>query len=115
MKTIFFNWDKIIRAAKHDPYKVLSIFGDFSNSSVPTKLAGNSYLLNISDFVNSKDLDTYKFDYILLAAMRNYFDYEYQDDSRLWLPFSTSIDTVKIQKNRLLQIHDNYIRFKYEE
>jgi len=114
MKPIFFNWDKVLKAGNYNPYKVLDLFNQFSKQGVPTNLAGNSFILNVQDLMNQGSFDYEKFDYIILAAMRNYFDYEYQNELGLWLPYST-IDTVKISKNRLLQICDNYIRFKYEE
>ncbi len=114
MKPIFFNWDKVKRVCKYDHYKILDMFSQFSKEGVPHKLAGNSFILNVQDLINQGGFDSEKFDYIILAAMRNYFDYEYQNEKGLWLPFS-SIDKVKISKNRLLQICDNYIRFKYEE
>jgi len=114
MKPIYFDWDKIIKAAKYDQYKILDMFKQFSKEGVPPKLAGNSFILNVQDLMNQVGFDSEKFDYIILAAIRNYFDYEYQNEVGLWLPYSP-IDTVKISKNRLLQICDNYIRFKHEE
>ena len=113
-KIKFFNWDKVIRAGKYDHYKILDIFSSFAKKPVPLNLAGNSFILNIKGFADSKYYDSEKFDYIMLAALRNYFDYEYQANSGLWLPVSP-IDTVKISKNRLLRIEDNYIQFKYEK
>ena len=113
-RTIFFNWDKVLRSVNHDPYKTLDLFKQFSKTGVPTKLAGNSFILNVYDLMNIGSYDSDRFDYIILAAHRNYFDYEYQEDTSLWLPYSP-IDTVKISKNRLLQINDNHIQFKYEK
>ncbi len=112
---IFFSWRKILKISNITPNKILDIFSEISSKGVvPKYLTGNSFILNISDLITSNYYMTEKFDYITLAAVRNYFDYEYQNESGLWLPY-TDIDIVKIQNNRLLQIKNNYIRFKYEE
>lgn len=113
--TIFFDWQKVCRKCKYDSYAVLKTVTQFAKSGVPAQLAGNSFILNIHDLAASKYYDAEKFDYVLLAAIRNYFDYAYQGNSGLWLPMIHTVDKVKIQKNRLLQITDNYIHFKYED
>lgn len=114
MAVIFFNWNAVKRHAKYDPYKVLKVFNEFAKTGVTSNLAGNSFLLNVSGLMQSFSYDSEKLDYIILAASRNYFDYEYQGNSGLWLPLAT-IDTVKISQNRLLQINDDHVKFKYEE
>lgn len=116
MGITFFDWNKVKRKAKNDPYKVLAIFEGFAKQGVPPELAGNSFILNVAGLFSAAGYANERLDYIILAALRNYFDYEYQGNSSLWLPIATTVvDTVKISKNRLLQINDDFVEFKLEE
>lgn len=116
-RTIFFDWKRICRRCKYDPYKIIDTITSYAKKSVPADLAGNSFLLNVKGLYESKYFDSEKFNYIQLAAIRNYFDYAYQDEKGLWIPLlANSIDIVKIKQNRLLHItQNNYLKFKYEE
>ena len=114
IKTVFFNYYKVIDFCKKDPYKVLDFFSTLYKKPMPTNLVGTSFILDVASLMRSPYYDSEKLDYINLAAIRNFFDYEYQNNAGLWLPY-TNIDIVKINSNRLLQIKDNYIYFKFEE
>ena len=114
IKTVFFNYYKVIDFCKKDPYKVLDFFSTLYKKPMPTNLVGTSFILDVASLMRSPYYDSEKLDYINLAAIRNFFDYEYQANAGLWLPYAT-VDTVKIRSNRLLQIKDNYIHFKFEE
>lgn len=116
-KPIFFNWKKLGRYCKYDPYKVVDTVSSFAKKKVPATLEGNSFLLNVKGLAESKYYYSERFSYITLAVLRNYFDYEYQDEKGLWIPLIPPyVDIVKIKENRLLHItQNNYLKFKYEE
>jgi len=112
---IFFNWEKVIRRCDYDHYKILDKFKSFGSKGVPHDLAGNSFIINIKDLMYSKYYDSEKFDYLILCSIRNYFDYEYQGMTGLWLPMNYQVDKVKVLNNRLLKVTDDYVQFKYEK
>lgn len=111
---ILFNWDAVVRKADYNAYRVLDVFKEINTKGVPRKLAGNSFLLNLRDVLTCNASLEDKFDYIALAALRNYFDFEYLGNAGLFKYFSPApLD--KLSRNRLLTIKHDYIYFTFEE
>jgi hypothetical protein len=113
-KIIFYSWRKIIEHTKGDIYNTLVTFKSFISKPVPKDFQGKSFIINLEGLLGSSSSDVEKIEYILLASLRNYFDYKYQNDAKLYLYFS-DISLERISKNKLLTIDNDYIKFKYEE
>ena len=65
---------------------------------------------------DTKTLDDYKLQYLILTAYRDYNLYYTYGTKRLPLSFFPDLDIGKIRHNPLLEItNDNHIKFKYEE
>lgn len=115
VKPLFFDWLKIVKEAKWSTLGIKNLFDKIIiNESLGKKFLGNSFLLNpqpLSDKnLNIKDV----VDYIGLAALRNYFDWEYSKDATLPIYFcELSLTTLK--SNRLLRLEKEKIKFIYEE
>jgi hypothetical protein len=113
-KTIFYSWARIAEYCKGDIHCIVKTFKTFTNKPVPPNLSGKSFILNLKDLLDSKALESEIVEYLLLASLRNYFDYKYQNDTTLYLFFS-DISSDRIRKNKLLTLENNYIKFIYEE
>jgi hypothetical protein len=113
-KIIFYSWRKIVEYNKGDIYETANTFKSFITKPVPKNFLGKSYIINLKDLMECSSSDVEKIEYLLLASLRNYFDYKYQNDAKLYLYFS-DISLERISKNKLLTIENDYIKFKYEE
>ena len=111
---ILFNWDAIVNECGANSFKILDKFKAIGKHGVPKNLSGNSYMLNLPALLASKASSAAKFDYIALAALRNYFDLEYQRNAGLFVYYSP-VAPEKLLKNKLFTIENDYIYFKYEE
>lgn len=114
--TLFYNWAKIAKHCNNSPSKVRSFFIDFYKQPDP-KFDGYSFLLNprsllLTDYRLYSDYEVSE--YIMLAGLRNYFDFQYLDDigiSLIYVPFSAQV----LKNNRLLEIEGNKLYFKFEK
>lgn len=113
-KIIFYSWEKIEKKCDGNIACIMEVFRSFLKNPVPKSLLGKSFITNIKDLLNGSNNDVELVQYIYLASLRNYFDFTYQKDSRLYKYFS-DIPLEKLAKNKLLTIKDDYINFKYEE
>lgn len=113
-KAIFYSWDRVLKDSNKDSIKILEIFKSINLGKDRVQYRGNSFILNLTELIHSNYTISEKIDYLGLCSLRNYFDYEYQKESGLFLYFSP-ISIEKIKLNRLLTINDDYIKFKYEE
>lgn len=118
---LFFNWINLVRESGSNPSKTISILNDYNNNRIlkyglKRKLVGNSFLLNAKEILNDKNTDIlYIYQYILLAARRDYYLYKLYGVRTLPLSYYPDIDKSTIVHNPLLKIQNNEIYFKYEE
>lgn len=113
-KVLFYSWKQVVGYCDSDPKKVLEFFRTSSKTGIPRRLFGKSFILNCSSLMDSAYYDTEKIDYISLCSIRNFFDYQYNNEAGLYKYFSP-VNIEKLQHNRLLTIKNDYIKFKYEE
>lgn len=118
---LFFNWIGLVRESGSDPSKAVSILKDYYNNRIlkyglKRKLAGSSFLLNAKDILNDKNTDIlYIYQYLLLAARRDYSFYKLYGERGLPLSYYPDIDRSLISHNPLLKIQNDTLYFKYEE
>lgn len=118
---LFFNWFALVKESKADPFKTVDILKSFKEKRIlkyglRSKLIGNSYLLNADKILNDKQTDIlYIYQYILLAARRDYGLYKLYGVKSLPLSYFPDIDTSSIRHNPLLNVINNEVYFKYEE
>lgn len=118
--TLFFNIEKVNRAAKSSPTQTLRIIKDMSDRNPITKyyklLTGNSFLLKPELLLNDKTTDIlYVYQYVLLAARRDYSLYKLFGEKSLPLSYFPDINLSSIRTNPLLNVTNSEIKFKYEE
>ena len=70
------------------------------------------FILLEKEFMECPATDSDKCMYLKLAALRNYYDYLQHGQEKLPVYLFTG-DLVKLRRNPLLTIDDNYIYFKY--
>jgi len=118
---LFFNWIGLVKESGGDPSKAVSILLDYYNKRIlkyglKQKLVGNSFLLNAKDILNDKNTDIlYIYQYLLLAARRDYSFYKLYGSRSLPLSYYPDIDRSILMHNPLLKIQNDEIYFKYEE
>lgn len=121
-----YSWGKIRRVSGSDPRRVIMAVKSMlelpRNQFDPLyfyyrkDFTGQSYLVNIEEvlandyFYKPKEIA----DYIALASFRNYSQYTTIGDTSLDLLHSP-LGQDTINKNRLLSIENDKIKFKYEE
>lgn len=118
---ILYNFNTLLRYSNKDPKKVVNYFKQVTGGSKDnyvikiqkSESKRDSFLLNNKDLVqNSLKGSTYElFNYIYLSSKRNLADYVYKD--RLWLPIE--LVDIPVDQNRLIELENDRIRFKYEE
>lgn len=107
--TIFFDFNSIVRQAKCNPLKVVEIL-----KTKPIK--GNSYLLKPERLLTDKTTDIlYIYQYLLLAAKRDYTLYLMYGIKTLLLSHYKDINLDSLRTNPLLTITKTEIHFNYEE
>jgi len=114
MKLLFYSWDKVVKQCDGKIDCILTLFKTFNTKSVPTNLIGDSFMINLDELLSSLSSDVEKIEYLYLCSLRNYFDYKYQNNAKLYLYFSP-ISVEKISRNSLLKLENDYIKFIYEE
>jgi hypothetical protein len=120
MAILFFNWIGLLKESKADPFKTVSILRTFKENRIlkyglRSKLVGNSYLLNADEILNDNQTDIlYIYQYLLLAARRDYSLYKLYGVKSLPLSHYPDIELSSIRHNPLLNVTNNEITFKYE-
>lgn len=118
--TLFFNWKALQEAAKGDPVKLVEILTLFKNKRIlklglNRKLVGHSFLLEPDALLADKYTDIlYIYQYILLAARRDYSFYSLYGIRSLPLSYNTDINLDSIKTNPLLTVTKTDIHFKKE-
>jgi len=77
----------------------------------------DSFILNIDKVVSNKlnATDAELYIYLALASQRNYYDYRYNKNKHLKAYYIVEYSIDKLYMNRILNIKNNEIIFKYEE
>jgi len=113
--TLFFNWARLVARNKTKAGLLKDVKKAIYRPNFHMIPDGYSFLLNPDKFARSvKDLDYY-YDYLELAALRNYFDVEFLKDTtlaRVYAPHYYSEG--RLQSNPLLIITDTQIKFTLE-
>ena len=125
---IKYNWEKIIRVTKGDAIQILAIIHVLTYKRIAINRKDPAYKYRAGNFVGGsfllhpeKLLANHKkyspeecATYLMVASFRNYFTYKEQGDTRLHMLYNPLIKQIT-NDNRLLQIVDNYVYFRYEE
>lgn len=107
---ITFNWEKIYNKCNGNNPSILKEFGSYHK--LPQ---GTSFILDLHRLLKDAKASTAdKVLYLYLASIRNYFDYQYLNQTGLYIHFAdVNLDIIK--NNKLLKIDNDLIRFYYEE
>ena len=125
---IKYNWEKIAETSQHDASQIMLLVHMLtyprrpSNYRDPTykyygqSFEGHSFLLNPEKLLVERKNYTNQecAEYVAIASYRNYIEYKKTGDSSLQLislPFLEEI----FNNNRLLQMKNGIIYFKFEE
>lgn len=120
-KTLFFNIEALNKYAKGDLVKLFDTLRKYKDRRIlqpllDAKLHGSSYLLKPSLLLNSKEDILFKYQYLVLAAKRDYTLYQYYSVKHLLLSFYPDLLHINVLKNNpLLTVTNTEIHFKYEE
>ena len=118
---LFFNWKNLVQESRNNPFKTISILKDYKDDRIlkyglKRKLVGNSFLINANKILEDKNTDIlYIYQYLLLAAKRDYSLYKLYGERSLLLSYFPDIDLSSITSNPLLKITKDKIFLKYEE
>lgn len=125
---IYFDWKKILEASNGNVANIITIMRIITFKITPKNyydktfkfyeknFHGSSFLLNPKDLLEKGRAfsDKEVAEYVGVASFRNSYEYAKTKDTTLDLIFcQVSEDT--INQNRLLDIRDGKIHFKYEE
>ena len=123
---ILFNWKKILRRAKYKQGRALKIFYYLSHDLEIKSLedpmsplmlgmdySGSSFVLNPKPIFSGKYTDLERIQYIAMASLRSYPEYKLRKTTTLHFLLSP-LSEKQINNNRLLNLDNNQIRFKYE-
>lgn len=119
--TLFFNWQKLYQEAAGDPAKTVNTLRLLNSTKIlkdglRNKLKGTSFLLHPSRILMDKSTDIlYIYQYIFLAAKRDYALYKLYGVKSLPLIHYSDINLSSIRSNPLLSVTNQEIQFKYEE
>lgn len=119
--TLFFNWKNLVQETKDSPVKIVATLKDLYGNKIlkdglRSKLKGYSFLLQPSKLFEDKTTDIlYVYQYILLAARRDYSLYKLYGLKSLPLAHYPDINLGSIRNNPLLIVTKTEIQFKYEE
>tara|TARA_R110002020_G_scaffold81432_2_gene202322 strand:+ start:375 stop:791 length:417 start_codon:yes stop_codon:yes gene_type:complete len=125
---IKYNWEKIAETTQHDASQIMLVLHMLtyprrpSNFKDPTyryfgqTFEGHSFLLNPERLLAERKnyTNTECAEYVAIASYRNYIEYRKTKETTLQLinlPFLEEI----FNNNRLLQMKDGIIHFKFEE
>ena len=125
---IYFDWKKILEASNGNVANIITIMRIITFKITPKNYYDKTFKFYEKNFhgssflVNAKDLlekgrafsDKEVAEYVGVASFRNPYEYVKTKDTTLDLIFcQVSEDT--INQNRLLEIRDGKVHFKYEE
>ena len=125
---IYFDWKKILEATNGNVANIITIMRIITFKITPKNyydktfkfyeknFHGSSFLLNPKDLLEKGRAfsDKEVAEYVGVASFRNSYEYVKTKDTTLDLIFcQVSEDT--INQNRLLEIRDGKVHFKYEE
>ena len=125
---IYFDWKKILEASNGNVANIITIMRIITFKITPKNyydktfkfyeknFHGSSFLLNPKDLLEKGRAfsDKEVAEYVGVASFRNSYEYVKTKDTTLDLIFcQVSEDT--ITKNRLLEIRNGRVHFKYEE
>ena len=125
---IYFDWKKILEATNGNVGDIITIMRIITFRITPKNyydetfkfyeknFHGNSFLVNPKDLLEKGRAfsDKEVAEYVGVASFRNSYEYAKTKDTTLDLIFcQVSEDT--INQNRLLEIRDGKVHFKYEE
>ena len=125
---IYFDWKKILEATNGNVGDIITIMRKITFRITPKNyydktfkfyeknFHGNSFLVNPKDLLEKGRAfsDKEVAEYVGVASFRNSYEYAQTKDTTLDLIFcQVSEDT--INQNRLLEIRDGKVHFKYEE
>ena len=125
---IKYNWEKIMKVTEGDAIQILAIIHVLTYKRIAINRKDHAYKYRAGNFVGGsfllhpeKLLANHKkyspeecATYLMVASFRNYFTYKEQGDTRLHMLYNPLIKQIT-NDNRLLQIVDNYVYFRYEE
>jgi hypothetical protein len=125
---IKYNWDKILKVTGGDSIQILAIIHVLTYKRIAINrkdpafkykagtFVGGSFLLHPEKLLanHKKYFPEECATYLMVASFRNYFTYKESGDTRLHMIFNPLIKQIT-NDNRLLQIVDDYIYFRYEE
>ena len=125
---IKYNMNKILTATEGDPTAIMTIIHIMTYKIIPSShrdktfkyygksFYGNSFLLNPRQLLverkNYSNLEAAI--YVQVASHRNYFEYKRTGDTTLPLIHLPMLEDI-INNNRLLQMKDGVIHFKFED
>jgi hypothetical protein len=118
---LFFNWINLLKESKGDPFLTIDLLKRFRDNKIfkyglRNKLKGNSFLLHPDLILEDTNHDIlYIYQYLLLAARRDYLHYKLYGVKTLPLSYYPDVDLSSISHNPLLKVTKNEIYFKYEE
>ena len=125
---IYFDWKKILEASNGNVADIITIMRIITFKITPKNyydktfkfyeknFHGSSFLLNPKDLLEKGRAfsDKEVAEYVGVASFRNPYEYVKTKDTTLDLIFCQVSEDI-ITKNRLLDIRDGKIHFKYEE
>ena len=125
---IYFDWKKILEASNGNVADIITIMRIITFRITPKNYYDKTFRFYEKSFhgssflVNAKDLlqegraysDKEVAEYVGVASFRNYYEYKKTKDTTLDLIFC-QVSENTINQNRLLEIRDGKIHFKYEE
>lgn len=118
---LFFNVDNLDKNAKQDVREFLRLFRLLATSKllprhIKSKLVGDSFILNPIPLVQNQRTDSYYiYQYIKLAALREYSDYKLRGLAHLDLSMFPEVDRSLLAPNPLLNLSKHNLKFLYEE
>ena len=125
---IYFDWKKILEASNGNVADIITIMRIITFRITPKNyydktfrfyeksFHGSSFLVNAEDLLQEGRAysDKEVAEYVGVASFRNYYEYKKTKDTTLDLIFC-QVSENTINQNRLLEIRDRKIHFKYEE
>ena len=126
---IYYNWKKIVEASHGNVADIITILRIITYKITPKNYYdktfkfyeknyyGSSFLIHPEELLTTgraQYSDREVAEYAGVASYRNYYEFVRNKDARLDLIFC-KVNEDTIEKNRLLEIRDGYIIFKFEE
>ena len=125
----YYNWKKIVKASNGSVADIITILRIITYKITPKNyydrtfkfyeknFGGSSFLINPDELLTvgrAQYSDKEVAEYVGIASFRNYHEYVKNLDTTLDLIFCKVNEDI-IKQNRLLDIRDGFIHFKFEE